>query len=924
MTEAGARPSGPSASGTGRGGLRPGLSSFVGRTGELVEVAELLERSRLLTLTGAPGIGKTRLALQVAEGHRGGAALAELAPVSDAALLPATLASALKLQETPGEGLTDTLLAHLHGRSLLLVLDNCEHLVGACAPLVEMLLGGCPGLKVLATSREPLGLAGERVWQVPPLSLPDAGDAATEGILGYESVSLFLERASEVKTSFELSEEVAPAVAEICRRLDGIPLAIELSAARIEILTPAEIVRRLDQRFALLTSAHQTAPPRHQTLAAALDWSHELLSGSEQALLRRLSIFVGPFGLEAAEEVCAGDEIEPSELLDLLGQLVSKSLVVSNTANSRGRYRLLETIRAYGTERLRESGEQSVAAEAHARFYLALSEQAEPELVGPSQVGWFERLEEERPNLRSALEFSLAEGRGEWALRLAGALIIFWRVRCHFSEGRDLLERALAAGESEAPALRAKALWGVGFMDVMTARPAEGVAALEQSASLFRELGDRKGRARALMILANCQQSVDRSRVLPLLEESVALAREVCDSWCLAHALGVAGIEYSVRCEPATARPLLEECLAVAREAEDKQGLRIGLLSLGQVTLTQGDYPLTESLLDEAVAVSRELGEDYASAVALTFLGQLAFGRGDYGRAQALVEESFALLPEVSPSNAVVNSLVLLARVAQARGDRDGARRLFERALARAPNCQALRGLGELDLEEGSPEDARLHFEEALRLARASGRAREMAEALHCSGRLARASGEARRAAALHHEALEFECQIDEPPRIVTSLEAVAGLTAAAGRHQQATRLFGAASALRERGGYARPPWESSGYEADVALVREGLSAEELETAWAEGERLSLEDAVAQASKGRGRRVRTKSGWPSLTERERQVADLVAESLTNPEIAERMLITLDTVKTHVSHIFAKLGIADRRELAREVKSRKRS
>ncbi len=889
---------------------------------------ELLEASRLVTLTGAPGSGKTRLALEAAGGPGGEAgeptALVELAPIGDPALLARAVAAVLSVQEVPGRTLTEALVACLRQRRLLVVLDNCEHLLGACAELVGALLSGCPQLRILTTSREPLAIAGERVWQVPPLPVPaPAEQPQPEALMSYDGVRLFVERAEAVQPGFVLSGEVAPAVSEITRRLDGIPLAIELAATRVEMLTPVEIARRLDDRFALLTKGARNGLARHQTLRSALDWSHELLPSPERALLRRLSVFVGGFCLQAAEAVCAGGEAHAAEVFDLLAGLVSKSLVVSDTANSRGRYRLLETIRAYAADRLEEAGEAPALGRAHAAFYLALAERAEPELTGADQECWLERLDSERENLRFALHWSLGHRQTEWALRLAGALVLFWRVRCHFSEGRELLEAAAQASEAqgEARALRAKALWGVGFMALMAGDPERAAPALEQSLAAFRELHDLWGCARALLVLGDTQVVLGDPQAPTVLEESADLARKAGDRWCLAHALGLRGYAHLARNDLTAARPLFEECVAVAREAQDKQGLRYGLIGLGRVAVKQGDYDAAESLLEEALSIARGLGEDYSEASALQDLGELAIGRGDYARAGHLLEQAQAILPELAPVGAVLGPLLDLARVAHAEGDRSRARLLVHEALATIPppatSIPALQHLGELTAEEDDPDRARRLFEEALDSARTSGDQWLSARALHGLGQLARAAEDAKRGIGLHVEALELQRQLGDKPGIAVSLEALAGLAAASGRHQHAARLLGAADALRRRGGYAHLPSELSRYEADLEIARESLSAEEFEVAFAEGTTLSIEEAMTQAAKGRRRRGRPATGWTSLTETEQQLTALVAQGLTNRQIAQRQLISPGTVKAHLSHIFAKLGVAGRRELARE-------
>ena len=920
MTPAGTAPSSrPFRAGAGAAG-------FLGREKEISELVELSAGERLITLTGAPGIGKSRLALELtgrlSGRFAGGTGFVELAAISRSTDVAGALAFALSVQEVGGEGLVETIVARLSRRRTLVVLDNCEHLLEASAELVDALRSACPELHVLVTSREPLGLDDERIWQVSPLALPAVEEVSAEGLIAYPAVALFVARAQVTRPGFSLNSYVAPRVAEICRRLDGIPLAIELAAARVDSLTPEEIARRLDDRFGLLTKAGDSGLAHHQTLQAALDWSHELLSGPERALLRRLSVFVGGFALEAAEVVCAGGELEADRVGDLLSELFSKSLVVGGGASSSAeRYGLLETIRAYAGERLEAADEAAGRRGAHAHFYLALAEQAEPELTGPRQQEWFECVETERANLRAAIEWSLGHGEQEQALRLAGALVLFWRVRCHLSEGRELLEAVVLVSHGAPAGLRAKALWGAGFMALMTSDHRAALPALEESAAVFRELRDTQGYARALLILGNCMQFCDAAAVQGLLAESAALAREADDSWCLGLALAVAGFEFASHGELPLARPRFEECIAVAREAHDEQALRLGLIGLGSVAVRQGDYGAAEVLLEEAVTVSRELGDGYTQATAMQQLGRVALRRGDRRRARSLLESALAILPEVGPAHAILGPLTLVAWVTLAEGDRGGARRLFEEAEARAGGdfyLPALLGLAELTAQSGDLDDARRRFEEALALARAREDSENAAQALHGLGRLTGETGDARHAATLHIEALELEHRMGAAPEIAASLEALAGLAAAAGRHRHAAWLLGAAHGLRETGGFVRAPWEALRYEADKELVQRSLPAEEHAAAGTEGAGASVEQAVAQAAKGWGRHGRPAAGWSDLTEAEQQIAALVAEGLTNKIIAERLSVAPTTVKNHLSHIFAKLGLARRSELAAEV------
>jgi predicted ATPase/DNA-binding CsgD family transcriptional regulator/Tfp pilus assembly protein PilF len=905
------------------------LSSFIGREQEIAAVAKLLSSTRLVTLTGAAGVGKTRLALEVAatlaESYRNGIWLVELASVADSALVPAAVTTALGVREQPGCSLTETLTNQLRHQHLLLVLDNCEHLIGAAATLAGALLRACPDLYVLATSREALGMIGEAVWPVPPLSVPPAADTAPPQVLGaYEAVRLFVERATAAEPSFAFTPAVAPAVGEICRRLDGIPLALELAAGRVGVLSPVQIAARLDDRFALLSRGSRTALPRQQTLLAALDWSHDLLCEPERVLLRRLSVFAGGFTLRAAEQVCAADDLESDQVFDRLAGLVAKSLVVADTSATQARYRLLESIREYAADKLATAGEAQAVRERHAIWCTRLVEQAEPELTGPRQASWLQRLDIEHANLRAALKCSLACGQPEQALRLAAGLKLFWAVRGHLTEGRGWLEQALANAAEASTALRAKALQGAGWLAGWTGDFPAAITAGKKSLALARELGDTQGAARALYLLGGAVGMQDPADAHPLLQESVALARQAGDLWCLANALGVLGFTECWQGECAAARLTLEECLAVARDAHDKQGLRIGLIGLGYVTLEEGDYGSAGALLQEGLAVARELADPLWTGLALLFLGELAHAQGEYRRARTLLEEGLARIRESGYHLIVATALVGLGRVALAAGDLDSASDLFQEAfpLAQATKRKrivalVLLGLGELSQTLGDLANARARFEEALGLARESGTKPLIAESLYRLGTLAQAQGDHQRADALHHEALRLQCEIGRLPGVAASLEALAGLAADQDCGEHAARLFGAAQSLREAHACPRPPAEQPAYGRAIARAQEQLSVEEFTTAWSQGAALSKAEAVAYAAKGRGPRQRPSTGWASLTETERNVIHLVVEGLTNREIGERLFVSPRTVQAHLSHVFAKLGVASRKQLARE-------
>jgi len=504
---------------TGRYNLPLALTSFVGRERERLEVKRLLAMTRLLTLTGAGGCGKTRLALELASDLVGaypdGVWLIELAPLSDPALVEQTMAQALGVREQPGRPLLETLKDTLRSRKMLLVVDNCEHLVEAVAQLADALLASCPYLRILATSREALNTAGEINWVVPSLTVPDSRQEAytAKDLEAYESVRLFVQRARQRDPSFVLTLQNAPAVAEVCRRLEGIPLAIELAAGRMGVLSAEQLASRLEDSLRLLSGGERTAEPRHRSMRATLEWSHELLSEAERVLFRRLSVFAGGWTLEAAEEVCSGEDIERDDVLEVLSELVEKSLVVAE-AGEEGllRFRMLEPIRQYGRERLEESETAERLRERHAQYYLALAEvadgeEADPRIKGVPPLAWFKQMGTDYANLRAALSWSLDEdaedpdgGREELGLRLAVALFSFWNTRDYLSEGRSYLERALSRRRSDSTTtrLRARAFSGASWLAIPQGDYGAAKVFTEEGLSLYRQLGDEEGIASAL------------------------------------------------------------------------------------------------------------------------------------------------------------------------------------------------------------------------------------------------------------------------------------------------------------------------------------------------------------------------------------------------------------------------------------------
>jgi predicted ATPase/DNA-binding SARP family transcriptional activator/DNA-binding CsgD family transcriptional regulator len=691
------------------------LTSFVGREREMVEARRLLSMTRLLTLAGAGGSGKTRLALEIARDLAGlypdGVWFVELSPLSEPGLVAQEVAGALEVQERPGQPLTGTLVDGLRDREMLLVLDNCEHLIDAASRLADELLYSCPRLRVLATSRETLGIQGEVVWQVRPLSLPETdGGASIESLMRYEAVRLFVDRARLRLPDFGLTEANAGAVSRVCRKLDGIPLAIELATARMGALVVDQVAQRLEGSLDVLSAGSRTAEPRQQTLRATIDWSHELLSEPERALFRRLSIFAGGWTLEAAEAVCSGEGIDEGDVLDLLGGLVDKSLVVVGAPTGiAARYRMLEPIRQYAREKLEESRETDEVRGRHAAFFLALSEEAEPELSGSQQRTWVERLEGEHDNLREALSWVLEREEADPAQRFGGALWRFWFSQGYLSEGRRWMEQILTRGEPSPTPARVKALEGLGWLAQSQGDPGLVRATFEEMLGLSRRLGDKGNVATALNSLGGqAMLRGDHGLARVLLEENLSVLQELEDERNAATPLKrfhvlylLAFLALNEEDDPARATALWEESLALARQVGDSYRIGTTLSNMGYSALLQGDNELAKALCEETLTFAHELGSAGVELVPETLvnLGLAALGLGDHERAGAYFEEAMTLSQSMGKKPTIINILEGMASLAGTRGEATRAARLWGAA-------EAAREVTAITLPPG---DRRLH-----------------------------------------------------------------------------------------------------------------------------------------------------------------------------------------------------------------------
>ncbi len=892
------------------------LTSFVGRDAQLTQLRELLAQNRLVTLTGAGGVGKTRLAIQVAAqlaGEFGGGVwYVDLAPITYPGLVAVTVARALGLPDQPGRSTMDSLLRFVRDRQLLVVLDNCEHLLDASAELVVAVLSAAAGLTLLATSREAIGVAGEVSWRVPSLSLVE------------EAIELFADRARHARPDFSLTDDNAAAVSEICARLDGVPLAIELAAARVRSLSLAEILDSLHDRFRLLTGGARTAVRRQQTLRASVDWSHALLTQPERVLFRRLAVFLGGFNLDAARAIAGGGDVERFQVLDQLSLLVDKSLVVvcdSEVSGGRTRYRLLETVRQYAVEKLGESGEADTVRTRHRDHYTALAAL----LDAPADRDYEQCIEQantEIDNLRAAFSWSRENFDVELALALASSLQPLWLARGRLREGLAWFDTVLAVDDPRqlavAAAVRARALADRAVLNAMASASTSKDQA-EQALAIARDVDDPTLLARALTacgFIASVSYDVEVARAY--FAEAIGLARALDDRWRLSQILALQAQAAYTAGDPLGARVAGEEGRDLADALGDRSNSRVCRWCLGATQLYSGDLAGAATHFGEVSAEAEAAHDETWKVNSLSGQSLALAHQGKTAAARAVAEAALKCGVELGGRSALLGYIVWGA-AALAAGNGAAAREAYQAANQHMTVVSgvtaAAQRLWNADaaLAAGDLAAARRWADEAV----STTAGLHSSSALSIRARVAIAQGEPDQAERDAHDALARAAELEAYLMIPEILDCLAALAVEAGSHREAARLFGAAAAIRQRIGAVRFKIWDAGYETSVAALRDALGEKEFDAACAEGAALSTKETIAYARRGHGQRNRPTSGWASLTPTERDVVRLVTEGLANNDIATRLFVSPRTVQSHLTHVYTKLGLSSRVQLVQE-------
>jgi predicted ATPase/DNA-binding CsgD family transcriptional regulator len=919
-----------------RSGLPVGVAAFVGRESERVKVADLVADARVVTLTGPGGCGKTRLAVEVvgdvASRFGDGARWVDLQGVSDPVVVAPALGGAVDVHERPGQALTDTLAEQLYGRHLLVVLDNCEHLVKACAELVGQLSSACPQLHVLATSRVSLSVEGEATFEVAPLRVPAPDAVSASVVAAADAARLFEVRARQVAADFRIGDHNASAVAEICRRLDGIPLAIELAAARVRVLAPAQIAAGLSDRFRLLTGGVRRGPARQRTLEASLDWSYDLLDDVQRLALARLSVFAGSFELDAAEAVLGGEGIDSEDVLDLVAALVEQSLLQVAQRHGTARYRLLETLRVYARQRLCDLDAPDRVRDRHLAFYVELARRAQDGLTGGQPEPLMARLAVDVDDLRAAMDWAAETGDLRGLVGITEPVVRFWFERGLSREvHRRLHDAADVAGTPDDE--RVRALITAAALALASEEPANAYRSACKAVNAARAAGVDGALAVALgqRAFSGALSGLPTSAQVDAdVEQAVQQAERCEDASTHAYVLAFAGGALFCSRSIHEACRRFEQAVELCEANELAFQLPAAHASPGLWEVWTGRLDRSRRHARRAVELSRQVGRPGWEAFGLAGLGAAAVVQGNHGQAQDWLSKAQTVLLRhgLEGTQYDMHLRPWFALSAYASGDRETARAAAEGMvrIGRGGGSRWGESIGEwllgvLAQIEERHDDARAHLAAGRALSTDPRIPLPLGRSLLGLAEMAKRDGDIDEAWELAHEGLEVLDDYGDRVGTAAALETIADLAAARGQPERSLRLLAASQRFHADNGVERFPLEGDRFIRAHQSAQAALNDPDVTACWDAGGELSLVDAVAYARRGRGERQRPQVGWASLTPVERAVVRLVAEGRTNAEIGQRLFMSVNTVKKHLSRVYAKVDVDGRADLAAQVARR---